>query len=744
MGFKAAKGGQPLKNGGSIVSYSKVTQVGDHGYITKNILEAFPAFGNKHSHRFLGIESSILRDIVAYWKFADSNHSSTHEHDEVHNYVLATDTAASGYTTTTGKFGSTALYTSPYGSNLKLTQNQYIDNFGLIIDTLESQSISFSQEFTITLWHNPAFVPGHQANLVKKGLGGNDREFSLDLNTLNTGTGNIIFRASSGGSTFDVNLSGNVISDSSYHFYAARINTAKGIVSLNIDNVKYKTSFTPSTFLRSSGQIMVGSGAYLKLDGLGFWNRYLSDDEIAHIYNNRDGRNYPFGCSDPNNTIYKNTAEKLITHVAPKLANQYQYGALPVSAVVLNAHLYDLLVYNTDIATYRLDLASNNGLVYQKNPNTVSLIYFSSMDIPTGVAGGLTPGRPITYNFATGVRPEWYLQNASGERVNLYIYDSTAPTGYYWAFNASNPEAGRYFANHIKDNINSLVGIDGTYYDWMQTKLSPTFNVSSPAWRKAPIDIDLDGVAESNANLDAIWVSGYKAMLQYGVEQWPTNKIHIGNAGWWTGPEYYSYVNGIMIEEFRTARNTVSYNWHEQMQSYTGYLRFARQPRLSIIHTTNSISSGYAFARFTFCSAMLSDGYYINTNPNDDGPYGRNYWHDEYAVNRFGTAEKSLSAKGYFGKPLGEAYNIDTPSEKFYNALDTTTNTHTKKWAREYEKVIVLCNPLGISGTFNLGRAYRKIQGIYDTVFNNGLNNITSITLPPSGGCVLLKPEYFL
>lgn len=741
MGFEAARKGRVVKNGGVVVQYTKESIPGDQTYSTSNPFNALPPLNNKYDDRFLSTNATLLKDILAYWDFEDVS-SQTLRFDRIHKYSLERDAAASGISTTTGKFGTYGLYTSTHGSNLKLTSTQYFDSFGSGVNINTSQSITFGQEFTISIWHNPEFRSGHYANLIKKGLGAADREFSLDLNTLNTGTGNIIFKMSSGGSTFDVNLSGNVVSDSNYHFYCVRVDTAKGIVNLHIDNNEYSTSFTPSSFYRGSGQLMVASGQVLKIDGLGLWNRYLEKDEIKYIYKSRDGRDYPFDCADTIKNTYNNTLEKLATHVAPRLANQYQLGTPTVSSVLPDAYYYDLIIHSTDTIDYRLDCVSNYGIIQQKNPNSVSLAYFSSMDVPTGVDGGYSPGRRLVFNYVSGIRPEWYLTNASGERVNLYVYTTTPASGFYWAFNPSNSGAGRYFVNYIRDNISDIDSIDGVYFDWLQTKLSTTFNASSPSWRKAPVDLNQDGVAESDSNLDILWLSGYKAMLQYNLENWPVNKIHVGNAGWWTGPDYQPYVNGIFVEEFRTANNTL-FTWHEQMQCYTGYQRYARTPRVSVIHTTDISESGSAFARYTFCSAMLSDGYYINTNPNSIGGYSRNRWHDEYSVNDAGTAEKSLSAKGYFGRPLGDAYNIDNPTETLYNALDTTTNAHTKKWAREYEKVLVLCNPLGVSGLFTLNRGYRKILGIYDNTFNNGANVTGSITLPPSGGCVLLKPEYF-
>ena len=94
-------------------------------------------------------------------------------------------------------------------------------------------------------------------------------------------------------------------------------------------------------------------------------------------------------------------------------------------------------------------------------------------------------------------------------------------------------------------------------------------------------------------------------------------------------------------------------------------------------------------------------------------------------------------------KHILQQFDGKQPNKKFYDALELTSNANTKQWMREYDNGLVLCNPAIVSGSFPLTRIYKKIRGIYDNTFNNGSLVQGSIILPPSGGCVLLKPEYF-
>jgi hypothetical protein len=192
-----------------------------------------------------------------------------------------------------------------------------------------------------------------------------------------------------------------------------------------------------------------------------------------------------------------------------------------------------------------------------------------------------------------------------------------------------------------------------------------------------------------------------------------------------------------MIENFLDGEWAgADFGWCGLMLTYYQHTQ-GLSPNLSFIMANGDDSSSFQFQRFALASTLMFDGYFCFTNK---GAYQSVWWFDEYSVNlTTGEAVKSLSAKGYLGKPLGDAHNTLSPNETLKNTLlSGGTGAQNKVWERFFEHGMVLVNPSASEKTIDLGGSFKKIKGTTDPAFNNG-ETVTQVTLPPRSGIILLQ-----
>jgi len=102
-------------------------------------------------------------------------------------------------------------------------------------------------------------------------------------------------------------------------------------------------------------------------------------------------------------------------------------------------------------------------------------------------------------------------------------------------------------------------------------------------------------------------------------------------------------------------------------------------------------------------------------------------WADEWSVNTDGTHDPTGARIGWLGRP------VDPPGFK-----DPVSHV----WVRRFQNGIVLVNgdgPNGLGGkTITLERAYKRIQGVHDTVVNNGAIQQT-VTVPNKDAVFMVR-----
>jgi len=301
--------------------------------------------------------------------------------------------------------------------------------------------------------------------------------------------------------------------------------------------------------------------------------------------------------------------------------------------------------------------------------------------------------------------------------------------------NPTTPVAS-YLPEYLSERVLATGLVDGIFYDWVNESVSWLNHRSDNP--NGPIDLDGDGRAESDEELDALWVAGMTDLLRNSRDVFPPGSLVAGNGGWVFDDQYAGVLNGRMVEDFLGGEE-YGYDWFVVMRGHYLMDRVSVEPKISLV-MANGTEDDFRRMRFALASVLMFDGYFCYTNSNaDPAPYLSTWWYDEYAVDlTTGRAVKDLEARGYLGRPLSKAYNVTDPSEHLGQMLAAGDRRASREvWRRDFENGIVLVNPSGAAVTVDLGGQYRKIAGQYDPAFNNG-EALTGITLDPRSGAVLL------
>lgn len=423
----------------------------------------------------------------------------------------------------------------------------------------------------------------------------------------------------------------------------------------------------------------------------------------------------------------------------PKLANQVQApgGGDITNAVFDNLHYWDLVVLDAEVIYNASEYLGTTGILRKRNPNIIILSYFSSFDFSQNIPPIAPNGHdffPTLRYFVNNLDIAFLLKDTSGNRVNIF-------KGVGWEnwTNGLNYTTG--IKTYLPDVMNTMIVsknmTDGIFFDWASTEIH-WFSYAGNG--NGPIDMDNDGQAESDTQVNALHVAGWKEMVTNCRNLFPTETVIVGNAGWWTGTDYAGVLNGIMIENFQESPDTVTdkNSWAAQMAVYAKHVYLCPNPKLSFIMSNYlNPSESHAFVRYTLASALMFDGYFCHTNK--DAGYQSARWYDEYAVNlNTGEADRSVEFKGYLGKPLGHAKNFHNYNHLLFSSLYNGLEANNHVWFREFENGLVIVNPTSSGVTLNLGTTYRKIKGVYDPTFNDG-SELTSITMDARSGVILLK-----
>jgi hypothetical protein len=218
---------------------------------------------------------TIGDSLVAYWKLEES---SGNRSDFVSAMAL-TDTNT--VTSTAGKVGTSAFFTSANSEMLTVTDNA----------TLSMGDI----DFTIACWVNLTSTVGNYTVFGKWNSAGNSREYGLRLTTttwqfLVSGTG------LGAGDLKTVSL--GTPSTSTWYFLVVYHDATANEIGISINGGAFTTTATSAGVFDGTANFQMGaleSSDYFggAVDELGIWKKKLSSTEISDLYNSGSG-NTPF------------------------------------------------------------------------------------------------------------------------------------------------------------------------------------------------------------------------------------------------------------------------------------------------------------------------------------------------------------------------------------------------------------------------------------------------------------------
>lgn len=361
----------------------------------------------------------------------------------------------------------------------------------------------------------------------------------------------------------------------------------------------------------------------------------------------------------------------------PRVANYY------LDPQITNDEAKNLAKW--DLVIIGMEQQYNNPEIFkimrEANPDIIILAYVLSEEVPEQYLSYTDTNYP-QYQLYSALfsHPDWYLNSNSGESI------------YFWPGQRLlnvNSEWKNYLPQWMHDNVMSNSDYwDGIYYD-------NCFN--DIAW----INNDLP------ADIDSQWKSGMTAMLKKSRELEGKNNFLVCNSG----GEYYSYINGRLIEAFPSDYDG---GWDGAMKKYFNVMKEGKDPEIVIVNTnaSNGSESNYQQMRYNLTSTLLNNGF--ASFDKSMGAHAQTWWYDEYDV--------------VLGDPLSSAYNTSD-----------ITNSELKAgvWRRDFEKGVVLLNATSSTKKVNLEKGYEKINGTQDTDVNSG-QLIGSVSLPAKDGIIIL------
>lgn len=403
--------------------------------------------------------------------------------------------------------------------------------------------------------------------------------------------------------------------------------------------------------------------------------------------------------------FFLNKKEEIYSPLVPQISIEEKYPRLAnlfFKWDITDEEARELAKWDVVVIDMEAQVATPENLrkLKQYNPQIKILAYITSQEFTTHFSHlkASSLRRKLYQGLSTD---KWWLKSKNGGRLMWWpgtwlinvTDDAPLSSGKRW---------NDYLPEFVANEILSSGLWDGVFFDNLWQSIS---------WLPSGDEIDLngDGVAESQEVVDEKWREGMNKILKRTKDLAP-GKIIVGNGvGGWNIKPYYKNINGVAIEHFHKA------NWQEAMANYFFILEKSQRPPVTILNS-NTENTGrrddYKKMRFGLTSALLGDGYF--SFDYGDQAHSQLWWYDEYS--------------SFLGKPLGQAYNIK----------DKSTEPKEGVWRRDFKNGIVLVNATLESQTIKLKEAFEKISGQQDTVHNDG-SVVQSVTLDARDGIILFR-----
>jgi hypothetical protein len=372
----------------------------------------------------------------------------------------------------------------------------------------------------------------------------------------------------------------------------------------------------------------------------------------------------------------------------PRLANYYHMDRSISYSEALTLAKWDLIVVD-----YRHTSASSESikLIKKLNPNAKILVWIS--------AGLCLPGYDLWEESWLLHQPDNPQSPKPPEERRIILW--TDKTGYTKCV-GYNPasEWSTYLPNYVHDELMSSGLFDGVFYDCLWESM----------WQ-SNIDIDNDGIADSQDVVNREYQKGMVQILKSTRELLGPNAIIFGNPGveWSSDSPYWDYANGHMQEN---ALGTMSWSSHDFAKVWDIYQRNMQKPapppRIHWIAVDNNQQEynnvkpdlppeDLQRMRFGLAITLLGDGYFGFDE--GDGLHGQLWWFPEYDVD-LGLAKGTAKIRS-----------------------DGT-------WIREFQNGTVLVNPTASVSTIEFTTTYQDAT--------TG-NKSTRFVVQPQDGRIFIK-----
>lgn len=381
----------------------------------------------------------------------------------------------------------------------------------------------------------------------------------------------------------------------------------------------------------------------------------------------------------------------------PRLANYFLHWEInDIQAQELAK--WDLLVLDMELQrTSPRQLEKIRSL----NPDIILLAYISSQEIMNET--GFLDNDSLRKKLLSNIAPGWWLKDDRGQGVSFWPGTAMLNLSNGASFSSSGQRFNEYLPEFVNREIKSSGFWDGVFYDNLWGDI---------CWlNQGRVDIYSSGQLPSCQELNEIWSSGVKKMLSESRRLLGPDFIIAGNGQVYA--PYFSYLNGLMIEDFPASWTGP---WSQAMAEYFSINEnITNSPVVNIVNRACSFAENYNSLRFGLASALLGDAYFSADKSVSD--HGQTWWYDEYDLE------------------LGPARN------KAYNLLEPDSGLKAGLWRRDFRNGVVLVNSSNgpkevIFSKENLVR----ITGSQDRAVNSG-ERVNWLELPAGQGLILLKRD---
>jgi hypothetical protein len=381
----------------------------------------------------------------------------------------------------------------------------------------------------------------------------------------------------------------------------------------------------------------------------------------------------------------------------PRLANYFLRWEIKDSEVSELAK-WDLLILDMEVSENSRPQLER---IRQLNPKIIILAYLTSQEIIDDIND---------YNNAY-LRQElyqdliegWWLKDDNNNRVSNWPETSMLNLTDGAATDSQGRHFNDYLPEFVVEKLQASCLWDGVFFDntW-----------GDVAWvNSGNLDIDNDGQAESSAEIDQLWASGFKEMLARTRELAGPEFIIVGNGRVYEG--YQGLMNGMMLESFPSTWENGG-TWSGSMKTYLKLPTINRQPSLPVINVYNKNQNDYQRVRFGLASTLLGDGFF--SYDYDVTNHGQIWWYDEYD------------------------FDLGVARSKPYNLLPGAgSELKAGLWRRDFKNGLAIVNSTSQVQTYIFSREdVSRFTGSQDPITNSGAR-LNYLKLAPRDGVILAK-----